>query len=71
MRAARQRRAMERVIAGLNARGQMILAVDYYGVYGRIWVPCALGMMGLSPRTAARHLRAIETREFERAIAAR
>lgn len=68
---ARQRRAVERTLAGLHARGQMILAVQVDGDYRRIYVPGAYGIMVLSPRVAARHLQAMEMREFKRAIAAR
>jgi len=71
LKAARQRRAVERVLAGLHARGQMILAVQIDGAYRRIYVPAAYGIMVLSPRTAERHLRAMELREFERALAVR
>lgn len=69
VRAAKARRATERVIAALHKRKQMILAVDRFGEYVRIYVPCTMGIMFLSPRTAARHLMAIEEREFERALA--
>lgn len=71
VRAARRRRAFEKVLAGLNARGQMVLAVRERDAYVRVYVPSALGIMALSPGTAARHLKAIETREFERALVAR
>jgi len=71
IRAARRRRAVERILAGLHARGQMVLAVREQDVYTRIYVPSAYGVMAISPGTAARHLRAIEDREFERALAAR
>ena len=71
IQAARQRRAVERVLAGLHARGQMILAVRVLDRYVRIYVPSAIGVLMLSPRTAALHLKAIETREFERALAVR
>ena len=69
IQAARRRQAVERILAGLHARGQMVLAVRVLGAYVRIYVPCAYGVMALSPRTAARHLLAMEDREFQRALA--
>lgn len=69
-RMARTRRRIEReVLLGLHRRGLMVLAVCEYGRYVRIYVDGLLGPYPLSPRTAALHLRAIEEREFERALA--
>jgi hypothetical protein len=48
----------------------MILAVDYYGSTGHLGALRA-GDDGAIADGGAGHLRAIETREFERAIAAR
>ena len=70
MRLARERRRIERqVLLGLHQRGLMVLAVCEYGRYVRIYIDGVLGPYPLSPRTAALHLRAIEDREFERALA--
>lgn len=71
IQAARRRRAVEQVLSGLHTRGQLVLAVSVQGAYERIYVPCAYGVMMLSPGTAAMHLKAITDQEFERALTAR
>lgn len=65
------RRQAERVIRGLNQRGLLVLAVCIHGVYQRIYMDTALGVMVLTPRVAALHLKHIERREFERALSVR
>lgn len=71
LRRSRARRQAEQVIRGLNQRGLLVLAVCIHGVYQRIYMDTALGVMVLTPRVAALHLKHIERREFERALAVR
>ena len=67
-RRAIARRRVERVLRALNARGLMLYAVCEYGRYTRVCVDALPGPMAISPRTAEAHLKAIEDREFERAL---
>ena len=61
---------IERVLLGFNQRKLLIMAICVHGKYERIYINHRYGMIVLTPRIAAKYLKQLERREFERALSA-